>query len=185
MNPFGAHFSNHPTADMTLFRPADCAVCLSRHASTETTPDREQNIMGEGFIHNNSRNPFFQPGGTSRRAQKSFFSPAELSDEFKNHFSARRNSPTSSKIIFQAGGTLRRVQKSFFKPAELSDEFKNHFSSRRNFPPSSKIIFRPGGTSRRSQKSFFSPAELPAAPKIKICLINKFNNYDCNKDCKN
>jgi hypothetical protein len=29
------------------------------------------------------------------------------------------------------------------------------------------------------------PAELPAAPISKICLINKFNNYDCYKDCKN
>ncbi|MDR3268467.1 MAG: hypothetical protein LBT83_05315 [Tannerella sp.] len=95
---------------------------------------------------------------------------AELSDDLKNHFSARRNFPTSPKIIFQPGGTSRRAQKSFFSPAELSDEPKNHFSARRNSPTSSKIIFQAGGTSRRAQKPFFSPAELPAASKKRFFI---------------
>jgi membrane-bound metal-dependent hydrolase YbcI (DUF457 family) len=131
---------------------------VSSRQNGKTANNHEKNLLIKNTFH-------FQPGGTLRFLQKSFFSPAELSAFFKNHFSVRRNSPLSLKIIFQPGGTLRFLQKSFFSPAELSAFFKNHFSSRRNSPLSSKIIFQPGGTLRFLQKPFFVPAELSAASK--------------------
>jgi hypothetical protein len=73
--------------------------------------------------------------------QKSFFSPPERSNSFKNRFSARRNALIPSKTVFHEIGDLRHIQKPFFMKAERSDALKNRFSRNRSFPTLQKRLF--------------------------------------------
>jgi hypothetical protein len=72
-----------------------------------------------------------------------------LRDNPKNHFSPRRRTPTTSKIIFHSVAALRRLQKSFFIPSLHYNDFKNHFLSRRSPATASKFVFHPVAALRR------------------------------------
>jgi hypothetical protein len=68
---------------------------------------------------------FFCPVATPRQSQKSFFIPSPHADNSKNHFSFRRRTPTTPKIIFHPVAARRRLQKSFFTPSAHADDLKS------------------------------------------------------------
>jgi hypothetical protein len=52
--------------------------------------------------------------GACRRLQKSFFIPSPHYNGFKNHFSRRRSTTTTSKIVFCPVVALQRCNTLFF-----------------------------------------------------------------------
>jgi hypothetical protein len=63
---------------------------------------------------------------TRRRPRKVFFNPSAHADDSRNHFSPRRRTPTTPKIVFQPVGARRQLQKVFFTSSAHADSKTSH-----------------------------------------------------------